>query len=67
MGPSSVVVQCLQCGQKRCRLTAAQARNLPSYDEKPLIFCSMDCNRAFVQKQGKIQQSAVLADQEQFE
>lgn len=66
MNPSSVVVQCLQCGQKRCRLTAAQARNLPSYDEKPLIFCSLDCNRAFVQEQGKIQQEEALKDQELY-
>lgn len=66
MSPSSVVVRCLQCKQSRCRLTAAQARNLPSYDGKPLIFCSSACNRAFVEEQGKIQQEGALKDQELY-
>lgn len=66
MNTTFVRVPCLQCGQKRCLLTAAQARNLPSYDGKPLIFCSQDCNQGFVQEQGKIQQEEALKDQELY-
>jgi len=66
MTPTFVKVRCLQCKQEKCLLTAAQARNLPSYAGEPLVFCSGNCNRAFVREQGKIQQDRVLADQELY-